>query len=534
MKENNESDKTSIMNIKSGQIRQNVFGYLKVNQAIKLTERNKILTKNVLEGYSAESASCSYYDYFRYMFFVEQNTEIIYRICRDIFKKDLEQIPKDLIDGLKLKQNINNHNNLDDNNLNKRINSILFACAVPKIIGDIYSINKMHFDNLSKDEVKNLDSDKALQTLVKTILENRHAERLLYLKKFLDETGNEIINRIDCSISWLSLDCYEERFRCAVYYKMVYKLLDKIQNEMFSKDHVTKCERFNYGIGNKIFVSINELDCYRSECHQDNPACLLSNMASMYILEYYRKLASYGYLDILFDGVKSASECDQILEGNHYLDRYLCDVDHFDKHDDLREKLAMSYQRALMRIFEDDKEKFVEHCEDGRIYTHFFGHLSYEIRRIEFWSCRRLAGYIAYWALLFILGVVFSPVGLGALFWFAFTHHIFWLEIVCVIAACIWLIFLTLLILNFRDSIKQFDDNHVTLSRERYNNYLERKYPILNPANQNKFLSDDYYKFREFKTKIINLNQLHGLHKSVNKMLQNENQIPLEIDTNEI
>ncbi len=522
-----QDNKTNLMHIKSKYVRQHLFGYLQPKRAIKCAKYNKMLTKDALESYFTRQ-QYRYYNDFRYAFFVEQNTKIIYQICKEIFGNSFKDLNKDLLN--KLKKNIEH-----DNDNNDGLKGLLFMYAIPKILSGVCSLEEKDFSQLNKDDltkVENPDADKTLQALISTILEKKsdrngthlHQKLVDYLNMILDCNGEEakIEKLFD---DWNTNLCHmEQNFRSAVYFDVVSKVLSKLSDEMVDEKRITViCEYLGYDGRVRARLKIN----FDLKYHHD---CGYIVDWVRYIMLAYRKkyndtMKYNGWLHILFDGLNDLAECTQMLEDNL-------------KYCSFPEEMAAIYQKALMRIFDNDKERFVEYCESVEIHDDFLNiphpyrfygfpdykneylHKGHRMSHLKFCTYKRLAGLITLWFLALILGIALSPIGFVALFWLAFAYHIFWLKIVMFwfSSIFIWIWGPAILIYALKETIKDFYI-YETPSKQEYNNYLKSKYSILDPTNESKISTQNYYEFQSFRTKIINLNQLPKLYKSVNKML---------------
>ena len=423
------------------------------------------MRKNILISNSSEllkNIKDKYYNNFLYTFLIYHKFDVMKNLCVDIAQKDIEIIKKD--------------------NGNIKYTDLL-TYDIPKVLSDILLITKNDFDTLNQmdfEKVKDLDADQALSTLCEMVLKKKlkksnslRNKRVKYLKKII--RGNKTASVQVPSFDDLSLGNTEKDIRTLLYLNMAQRIMDEEYRN--------------------LNLSYNACELCRN-----------------YKKKYIDQLKKYPeYFDFLFDGLSDPNDISQMC--NNVLDNYRVTDSWFGWSEKRQFQFANSCHKALMKTFSNDKERFIQFCESNQKCK-----LSPNTKKLSLcsWSFAIFMHVLAFFE--FFVGSIFDPACL-ILFFIAGTNHTVWLLFLTffgVGGTLAWIWFPWLFIWLSTRHLSYVEE--LTPLKGSYNNYLNRKYPILTEGNNYQETKNNQNRFLLYKQNVINQkNELDKAKKILDK-----------------
>ena len=243
---NSNIEKTSLANVKSKYIRDEINSYLPGSQYLKVFGHSKKYLKEFSE--SDYFFQDKYYAEFLSDILIDPDGDSIFHMCNYIFEKDIEALEKKLTEQkLTDEEKQKFHFDSKEGKISWRFKPCLFVLALPNILRDIFSITLSDFRKLTKEDLDKKPEDlqelcfsnganqiKSSMIYAYNVLKkksenennefkNSHKTRLNSLKNVVLETEKVGIEKL--STDNLPVDDTEKKFRFINYQKLIYRTI---------------------------------------------------------------------------------------------------------------------------------------------------------------------------------------------------------------------------------------------------------------------------------------------------------------------
>ena len=470
---NSNIERTSLANVRSKFIRNEISSYLEGSKSLKMFDHNKKYLKEFSESDCFFQNKC--YAEFLNDILMYPNVESIFYMCNFIFEKDIEALEKELANEEKQKF----HFDSEKGKISGRFKPCLFVLALPNILRDIFSITRSDFYKVTKedlvkrpedleqlslcDEVNQIKSSMIYTyNVLKKKSENENNEsknsrkaRLDYLKKIV--LGTEKVKIKKFSTDNLLVDDTEKKFRFINYQKLIYKIMSFYCNHFRGLSelwHEFECNKYS--------------TCQNADCSwYTNIYCRQYYTALNKKPEYFLTFNTLEQFDIAWDNARYYISTGG--ESNEFKDKY--------------------YQ-YLFIIAGGNQDKFAEFLEK---------------KSEENGDPNML--YRCGWrsAILRVMPLILATILIVALILLPFILFKTILNIVFLFTMVVPVIILVSALTKayYTESYKPFFAKH-TPFEYKYNRYLQNKYPILKPENRDEHFFDESKKFQKYKERIKN------------------------------
>ena len=344
----------------------------------------------------------------------------------------------------------------------------------------------------------------SMQTIIETILESKFSnERIHYLEKILLNPDEKVkMQELSLHSLPISMDNTEKKIRTVTYQEIQYKLICKLSDVSY------KYRLGNYPQWTNKFDFSGVTSWNESYSSRNKIYTKMNAMERAYQEKYYMTVEqNIGSFDWIFMDLDDAEKC--------YKEYRKAKLNW--RADEFKKNLFMSYQKALHRIFSDNKEKRVQFSEHKREAFNYWNN-------IDAHSKERLLKHCSLWFMMFVhvvwllaivLFITFCPIGNIALYIIAAKYGIVWLETIELLfgISFVWLV-VPFYLGAFLGTHIPYVYKHYTISQKKYNDYVNQMYFIPNIEKNTVFDG-----CKKFKTEIVNLENRLELAK---KMLRNE------------
>ena len=478
---NSNIEKTSLANVKSKYIRDEINSYLPGSQYLKVFGHSKKYLKEFSE--SDYFFQDKYYAEFLSDILIDPDGDSIFHMCNYIFEKDIEALEKKLTEQkLTDEEKQKFHFDSKEGKISWRFKPCLFVLALPNILRDIFSITLSDFRKLTKEDLDKKPEDlqelcfsnganqiKSSMIYAYNVLKiksenennefkNSHKTRLNSLKNVVLETEKVGIEKL--STDNLPVDDTEKKFRFINYQKLIYRTISYLD--------------WNFRGLSDLW---DEFECCEYFTLKNASPSSISNQ---YYHQYYTTLTEKPEYLYTFNTLEEFDTAWGSLLSSDYIS--------------MEEKLnefKNKYYKYLFILADGNQDKFAEFLENKAEEKHD-PNMLYRCS----WRSAILRVISLVLTLIFIIILIVLPFILcGTILEFVlfFLPDVFSLIIPVVALAKVY----------YTEYCKPFFANR-TPFEYKYNRYLQNKYPILKPENRDEHFFDESREFQKYKKRITN------------------------------
>ena len=478
---NSNIEKTSLANVKSKYIRDEINSYLPSLQYLKTFGHSKKYLKEFSESdYFFQN---KYYAEFLSDILIDPDEDSIFHMCNYIFEKDIEALEKKLTEQkLTDEEKQKFHFDSKEGKISWRFKPCLFVLALPNILRDIFSITLSDFRKLTKEDLDKKPEDlqelcfsnganqiKSSMIYAYNVLKkksenennefkNSHKTRLNSLKNVVLETEKVGIEKL--STDNLPVDDTEKKFRFINYQKLIYRTISYLD--------------WNFRGLSDLW---DEFECCEYFTLKNASPSSISNQ---YYHQYYTTLTEKPEYLYTFNTLEEFDTAWGSLLSSDYISTE-------EKLNEFKNK----YYKYLFILADGNQDKFAEFLENKAEEKHD-PNMLYRCS----WRSAILRVISLVLTLIFIIILIVLPFILcGTILEFVlfFLPDVFSLIIPVVALATIY----------YKEYCKPFFANR-TPFEYKYNRYLQNKYPILKPENRDEHFFDESREFQKYKKRITN------------------------------
>ena len=478
---NSNIEKTSLANVKSKYIRDEINSYLPSLQYLKTFGKRKKYLKEFSESdYFFQN---KYYAEFLSDILIDPDEDSIFHMCNYIFEKDIEALEKKLTEQkLTDEEKQKFHFDSKEGKISWRFKPCLFVLALPNILRDIFSITLSDFRKLTKEDLDKKPEDlqelcfsnganqiKSSMIYAYNVLKkksenennefkNSHKTRLNSLKNVVLETEKVGIEKL--STDNLPVDDTEKKFRFINYQKLIYRTISYLD--------------WNFRGLSDLW---DEFECCEYFTLKNASPSSISNQ---YYHQYYTTLTEKPEYLYTFNTLEEFDTAWGSLLSSDYISTE-------EKLNEFKNK----YYKYLFILADGNQDKFAEFLENKAEEKHD-PNMLYRCS----WRSAILRVISLVLTLIFIIILIVLPFILcGTILEFVlfFLPDVFSLIIPVVALATIY----------YKEYCKPFFANR-TPFEYKYNRYLQNKYPILKPENRDEHFFDESREFQKYKKRITN------------------------------
>lgn len=478
---NSNIEKTSLANVKSKYIRDEINSYLPGSQYLKVFGHSKKYLKEFSE--SDYFFQDKYYAEFLSDILIDPDEDSIFHMCNYIFEKDIEALEKKLTEQkLTDEEKQKFHFDSKEGKISWRFKPCLFVLALPNILRDIFSITLSDFRKLTKEDLDKKPEDlqelcfsnganqiKSSMIYAYNVLKkksenennefkNSHKTRLNSLKNVVLETEKVGIEKL--STDNLPVDDTEKKFRFINYQKLIYRTISYLD--------------WNFRGLSDLW---DEFECCEYFTLKNASPSSISNQ---YYHQYYTTLTEKPEYLYTFNTLEEFDTAWGSLLSSDYISTE-------EKLNEFKNK----YYKYLFILADGNQDKFAEFLENKAEEKHD-PNMLYRCS----WRSAILRVISLVLTLIFIIILIVLPFILcGTILEFVlfFLPDVFSLIIPVVALATIY----------YKEYCKPFFANR-TPFEYKYNRYLQNKYPILKPENRDEHFFDESREFQKYKKRITN------------------------------